>query len=143
MCPFLQEEIHRAAPQERSAQTAGQDGSAGRSASSIDPGVSTGSRPTLWRQSVSALFSSYEIGAEEVVEVAPHERAESVAAGGDEVALLVNALRYLRAADLPMREISDRLSYSEPSAFFRAVQRWTSMTAQAYRKEDGPVAVEE
>jgi AraC-like DNA-binding protein len=42
-----------------------------------------------------------------------------------------------------MREISDRLSYSKPSAFFWAVQRWTGMTAQAYREEDGPVAVEE
>lgn len=45
------------------------------------------------------------------------------------------ALRYLRASDLPMSEISYRLGYSEPSAFFRAVRRWTGMTAQTYREE--------
>jgi AraC-like DNA-binding protein len=48
------------------------------------------------------------------------------------------ALRYLRESDLPMRQISDRLGYSEPSAFFRAVKRWTGTTAQAYR--DAPTA---
>jgi AraC-like DNA-binding protein len=48
------------------------------------------------------------------------------------------ALRYLRESGLPMSEISYRLGYSEPSAFFRAVKRWTGTTAQAYR--DAPTA---
>lgn len=33
------------------------------------------------------------------------------------------ALHYLRATDLPLRESSYRLGYSELSAFFRAVKR--------------------
>lgn len=51
------------------------------------------------------------------------------------------ALTYLRESDLPMNEISYRLGYSESSAFFRAVRRWTGTTAQAYREAETPQAV--
>jgi AraC-like DNA-binding protein len=43
------------------------------------------------------------------------------------------AERYLRDTDLAITEISDRLGFSELSAFTRAAQRWFQMPPRAYR----------
>lgn len=40
----------------------------------------------------------------------------------------------LKATDLSMEEISERLGYSEPSAFTRAFKRWKNMPPSAYRQ---------
>lgn len=43
------------------------------------------------------------------------------------------AERYLRDTDLAITEISDRLGFSELSAFTRAAQRWFAMPPRSYR----------
>jgi len=40
----------------------------------------------------------------------------------------------LRETHLPVSEISHRLGYAEPSAFFRAFRLWTNQTPEAWRK---------
>lgn len=53
------------------------------------------------------------------------------------------ALRLLRAAALPMSEISYRPGYSDSRAFYSVVRHWTGMTAQTYREDTASAPVEE
>jgi AraC-like DNA-binding protein len=43
------------------------------------------------------------------------------------------AFRELREADTPIKQIADRVGFSEVSAFHRAFKRWTGMTPAKYR----------
>jgi AraC-like DNA-binding protein len=43
------------------------------------------------------------------------------------------AFRELRDADTPIKQIADRVGFSEVSAFHRAFKRWTGMTPAQYR----------
>jgi AraC-like DNA-binding protein len=44
------------------------------------------------------------------------------------------ALRYVGTHDIPLSEVSARLSFSHPEAFFRAFKRWTGESPLAYRR---------
>ncbi|ASP38776.1 hypothetical protein CHH28_08810 [Bacterioplanes sanyensis] len=44
------------------------------------------------------------------------------------------AMTLLADASLPLYEISFRIGYTEPSAFYKAFRRWTGMTPGAYRR---------
>jgi AraC-like DNA-binding protein len=44
------------------------------------------------------------------------------------------ALHAMTSSDAHVKELSERLGFSEPSAFYRAFRRWTGRTTRRYRK---------
>ncbi|MDC0720958.1 AraC family transcriptional regulator [Nannocystis bainbridge] len=74
----------------------------------------------------------------EALGLAPRTLQRKLQAEGETLAALVDAVRRERAAALlagpqPLSEVSYRLGFSAPSAFFRAFRRWTGETPEAYR----------
>jgi AraC-like DNA-binding protein len=49
------------------------------------------------------------------------------------------ALRDLRAPGVTIKQLSERLGFSEPSAFHRAFKRWTGKTPVEFMREPAPV----
>lgn len=82
-------------------------------------------------------------GLEEVaraIHVSPRTLKRQLASQGTSFSALVDEQRreratlLVRAGELGLDEIADRLGYSDPANFIRAFRRWTKMTPKAFRE---------